>query len=43
VRDVVAAFVVEHHVEREFFKRKRSAVDPEVLARRPRAPEDDHE
>jgi len=30
----VAAFVVEHHVEREFIKRKRDRADPEALARR---------
>ena len=33
LRDLVAAFVAEHHVEREFFKRKRTAADPEALAR----------
>ncbi len=30
----VAAFVDEHHVEREFFKRKRDRLDPEKLGRR---------
>lgn len=34
VRDVVAAFVDTHHVERAFEKRKRDRADPEVLARR---------
>jgi hypothetical protein len=34
VRAAVAAFVAEHHVEREFYKRKRDRADPEVLARR---------
>jgi hypothetical protein len=34
VRDAVAAFVAEHHVERQFFKRKRDRADPESLARR---------
>ena len=32
--DQVAAFVAEHHVEREFIKRKRDRADPEALARR---------
>ena len=30
----VATFVAEHHVEREFVKRKRERADPEALARR---------
>lgn len=30
----VAAFVDEHHVEREFIKRKRDRLDPESLSRR---------
>jgi hypothetical protein len=30
----VAAFVEAHHVEREFFKRKRDRANPEALARR---------
>ena len=34
IREAVAAFVAEHHVEREFFKRKRDRPDPESLARR---------
>jgi hypothetical protein len=34
VRDVVAAFIAEHHVEREFYKRKRDRADPEALGRR---------
>jgi Protein of unknown function (DUF3305) len=34
IRDVVDAFVAEHHVERQFFKRKRDRADPEALARR---------
>jgi hypothetical protein len=34
VRELVAAFVAEHHVEREFNKRKRDRADPEALARR---------
>ena len=31
---VIEAFVAEHHVEREFIKRKRDRADPEALARR---------
>jgi hypothetical protein len=34
LRDAIEKFVAEHHVEREFFKRKRSRADPEALARR---------
>lgn len=34
VREVVESFIAEHHVEREFVKRKRRRADPEVLARR---------
>jgi hypothetical protein len=34
VREIVAAFVAEHHVEREFFKRQRDRADPEALGRR---------
>ena len=34
IRETVAAFVAEHHVERQFFKRKRDRADPESLARR---------
>ena len=34
VREAVESFVAEHHVEREFFKRKRDRADPEALARR---------
>ena len=41
VYNVVAAFVTEHHVERQFFKRKRKAADPDALAQRPRGKEDD--
>lgn len=36
VRAALEAFVAEHHVEREFFKRKRNRADPEALARRVR-------
>lgn len=34
IGEIVAAFVAEHHVERQFFKRKRDRADPESLARR---------
>jgi hypothetical protein len=30
----IASFVDEHHVEREFFKRKRDRADPDALAHR---------
>jgi hypothetical protein len=40
IREVVARFIDEHHVEQEFFKRKRGRADPEALARRVRG---DHE
>ena len=35
IRDAVAAFVAEHHVERQqFFKRKRDRPNAEAMARR---------
>jgi hypothetical protein len=34
VREAIASFVAEHHVERAFEKRKRNRADPEALARR---------
>jgi hypothetical protein len=34
IRDALDAFVAQHHVERQFFKRKRDRADPEALARR---------
>ena len=34
VRDAIAAFVAEHHVERIFEKRTRDRANPEALARR---------
>ena len=34
IRDTVAAFVAEHHVEQVFVKRKRDRADPQALARR---------
>lgn len=33
VRETIAAFVAEHHVERPFVKRKLDRADPEALAR----------
>jgi hypothetical protein len=38
VREQIEAFVVEHHVEQEFVKRKRDRANPESLGRRPPAP-----
>jgi hypothetical protein len=35
VRDAIAAFVAEHHVEKVFVKRKRDRANPESLGRRP--------
>ncbi len=34
LREAIEAFVAEHHVEREFFKRQRRQADPEAMARR---------
>jgi hypothetical protein len=34
LRDAVAAFIAEHHVERGFEKRRRDRADPEAMARR---------
>jgi len=42
VREAIAAFIAEHHVERPFEKRVRNRADPEALARRgPRVGGDD--
>ena len=41
IRELVAAFVGEHHVERQFFKRKRDRADPEALARRAQGSHDE--
>ena len=41
IRETVAAFVAEHHVEQVFFKRKRDRADPQALARRGVIREDD--
>ena len=40
IREVVAAFVAEHHVESGFDKRKRDRANPEAMARR--SPRDRH-
>jgi hypothetical protein len=34
IREVIAAFVAEHHVETVFDKRQRDRADPEAMARR---------
>jgi hypothetical protein len=34
VRDIVAAFAAEHHIERPFVKRKRDRIDPQSMGRR---------
>jgi hypothetical protein len=34
MRETIESFIAEHHVERQFFKRKRRRADPEALARR---------
>ena len=41
--DALEAFVVEHHVEKTFFKRKRDRAEPEALARRPRGVRENRE
>ncbi len=43
VRDVLEAFVAEHHVERPFGKRLRDRANPDALARRPRILKDRNE
>ena len=41
MQEMIAAFVVEHHVEQVFVKRKRDRANPDALARRgPSAQED---
>jgi hypothetical protein len=37
VRDTIASFIAEHHVERTFVRRKRNRADSEALARRVRS------
>jgi hypothetical protein len=34
IRDAIAAFVAEHHVDHAFTKRRRDRADPDALARR---------
>ena len=34
LQEAIGAFVAEHHVEQEFYKRERNRADPEALARR---------
>ena len=41
IRDVLEAFVVEHHVEQPFYKRKRDRANTQALARRTPAREGD--
>jgi len=41
IQEIVAAFVAEHHVERQFFKRKRDRQNTESLARRGYGDHDD--
>ncbi|WP_237215498.1 DUF3305 domain-containing protein [Falsiroseomonas oryziterrae] len=41
LRATAEAFVAEHHVERQFYKRKRDKADPQALARRGPAWEDE--
>lgn len=41
IRDAVEDFVREHHVERQFQKRKRGRADPEALARRKQGKRDE--
>ncbi len=42
IRDSVAAFVAEHHVERPFVKRKRDRANTQALARRVAGREDEN-
>ena len=43
LREAIAAFVAEHHVEHVFEKRKRDRADPEALARRSPLARNGHE
>jgi hypothetical protein len=38
LRELVEGFVTEHHVERPFFKRKRTRANPEALAHHAQSP-----
>ncbi len=40
VRELLEAFIAEHHVEHAFSKRKQKRADPDALARRPPAAPD---
>ena len=41
IREQIAAFVAEHHVERPFFKRRRDRVAPDLMGRRSPLQEND--
>jgi hypothetical protein len=41
IREFLAAFVAEHHVEQPFFKRRRDRADPQALGRRGQIRDDD--
>lgn len=41
IRQAVADFIAEHHVERTFVKRKRDRANPEALGRRAPLPDDE--
>ena len=43
IRDIIGAFIAEHHVEERFVKRKRDRADPEALARGSAEPGKDRE
>jgi hypothetical protein len=43
VREIVAAFVAEHHIEQPFYKRRRDRADPDVPGRRGRSVQGDDE
>lgn len=43
IREVVTAFVAEHHVEQPFYKRRRDRAGPDVPGRRNRPGESDDE
>ncbi len=43
IREFLAAFVAEHHVEQPFYKRRRDRADPEALGRRGHVREDGDE
>jgi hypothetical protein len=43
IRELVAAFILEHHVEHVFVKRKRDRANPEAFGRKPPALQRDEE